>query len=170
MLAPRRRPPCLTAAVAASKPLVEINAHHVRPVLAVADAENADMFAVHLDRLDAQANGRLDIVRGGTAIPVTVPGCRGGDADNPVRGIGTGVAAGDYFIYGITDDGVAAPVSTYSSGTVTVNAANTVPTLTVNQPDGVGDSVTEGATFNINYDLADAEQAEIGRASCKERE
>ena len=67
---------------------------------------------------------------------------------------------GDYFIYGITDDGIAAQVSAYSVGTVTVNAVvvNTAPTLTVNQPDGVGDTVTVGASFDINYDLADAEQ------------
>ena len=70
----------------------------------------------------------------------------------------TGVTPGDYYIYGITDDGIAAQVSSYSSGTVTVSAVNTAPTLTINQPDGIGDSVTVGSTFNINYDLADTEQ------------
>ena len=70
----------------------------------------------------------------------------------------TGVTPGDYYIYGITDDGIAAQVSSYSSGTVTVSAVNTAPTLTINQPDGTGDSVTVGSTFNINYDLADTEQ------------
>lgn len=40
----------------------------------------------------------------------------------------TGVASGSYYIYGITNDGVNPPVSSYSSGTITINA---VPVISV---------------------------------------
>lgn len=36
-------------------------------------------------------------------------------------------------------------------------AANNPPSLTVSQPDGVGDTVTAGDSYNITYDLSDAE-------------
>ncbi|MBW6441226.1 hypothetical protein K0B03_04360, partial [Patescibacteria group bacterium] len=37
--------------------------------------------------------------------------------------------------------------------------ANNPPILIVNQPDGVGDTVTVGNNYNINYDLSDTEDA-----------
>ncbi|MFZ5798593.1 MAG: hypothetical protein ACOY3O_09230, partial [Thermodesulfobacteriota bacterium] len=44
------------------------------------------------------------------------------------------------------------------TGTVTVTAqSNAAPTITVNQPDGVGDSGLTGDTFTINYDANDAD-------------
>jgi len=36
---------------------------------------------------------------------------------------------------------------------------NNPPSITVTQPDGVGDSVTVGASYNITYDLSDTEDA-----------
>ena len=56
---------------------------------------------------------------------------------------------------------------TLTGGTVTGSAAgvthtadaggNSSPTLTVNQPDGSGDTVTVGDSYDINYDLADSD-------------
>ncbi|MEK7493952.1 MAG: IPT/TIG domain-containing protein, partial [Patescibacteria group bacterium] len=70
----------------------------------------------------------------------------------------TGVTPGAYYVYGITNDGVNPQVSAYSSGTLTVNApANTPPTLSISQPDGVGDTVTQGGSFNVTYSLADTD-------------
>jgi len=37
------------------------------------------------------------------------------------------------------------------------NSANSSPTLTVNQPDGTNDTVVEGASYNIDYNLADSD-------------
>jgi hypothetical protein len=62
-----------------------------------------------------------------------------------------------YYIYGITNDG-SGNVSAYSVGTITVNDA---PTITVLQPDGTGDTVTVGTSFDITYDLADTDNVEI---------
>ena len=70
----------------------------------------------------------------------------------------TGVTPGSYFIYGITTDGVNSQVSAYSTGTITINApANSPPTLSISQPDGVGDGVTQGDSFNVTYTLADTD-------------
>lgn len=66
----------------------------------------------------------------------------------------TGVAPGTYYVYGIVNDGVNAQVSDYSSGVVTINAR---PTITVDEPDGVGDTVTEGDNYTVQYDLADTD-------------
>jgi hypothetical protein len=71
----------------------------------------------------------------------------------------TGVTPGSYYVYGITDDGVNPAVDDYSPGQITIDApVNNPPTLTVNQPDGTGDTVIVGASYNIDYDLADAEE------------
>jgi hypothetical protein len=71
----------------------------------------------------------------------------------------TGVTPGTYYVYGITDDGVNPAVNDYSPGQITIDPPpNGSPTLTVNQPDGVSDNVTQGNSYNIDYDLADAEE------------
>lgn len=57
-----------------------------------------------------------------------------------------------YYVYGVTSDGVNSSVTTVSSGTITVNDA---PTLSVSQPDGVGDTVNVGDLYNITYTLSD---------------
>jgi hypothetical protein len=50
----------------------------------------------------------------------------------------------------------ASPFGAADTATVTVNqAANTPPTITVNQPDGVGDTGTAGGSFTIDYDADD---------------
>jgi hypothetical protein len=66
----------------------------------------------------------------------------------------TGVAPGTYYVYGIVDDGLNPPQSVYSTGVVTINAA---PTIAAIEPDGVDDTVTEGDSYTIYYDLADAD-------------
>ena len=68
----------------------------------------------------------------------------------------TGVAPGTYYVYGITNDGIAGAVNDYSPGVVTINAR---PTLTVTQPDGTGDTVTVGDLYNVTYNLADTDDA-----------
>lgn len=70
----------------------------------------------------------------------------------------TGVAAGSYYIYGITSDGIAPAVSSYSSGQIVINAANSAPGFSISQPDGNGDAVAKDGTFNITYSLSDPEQ------------
>ncbi len=71
----------------------------------------------------------------------------------------TGVTPGTYYVYGIADDGVDPAVNDYSSGQITIDPpVNNAPILTVNQPDGVSDNVTQGNPFTIDYDLADVEE------------
>ena len=71
----------------------------------------------------------------------------------------TGVTPGTYYVYGIADDGIDPAVNDYSPGQITIDPApNNPPTLTVNDPDGVGDNLTQGNIYNINYDLADTEE------------
>jgi hypothetical protein len=41
--------------------------------------------------------------------------------------------------------------------TYTTAAANAAPTLSVSQPDGTGDTVTQGASYSITYSLADTD-------------
>ena len=49
-------------------------------------------------------------------------------------------------------------VSAYSTGTITINApANSPPTLSIAQPDGVSDTVTQGDSYSITYTLADTD-------------
>ncbi|MEK7488154.1 MAG: hypothetical protein AAB598_02425, partial [Patescibacteria group bacterium] len=70
----------------------------------------------------------------------------------------TGVTPGSYYVYGITTDGVNPQVSAYSTGTITINApANSPPTLSIAQPDGVSDTVTQGDSYSITYSLADTD-------------
>src|SRR3989338_4960512 len=71
----------------------------------------------------------------------------------------TGVTPGTYYVYGISNDGVNPQASAYSLGTITINAAaNNPPSINITQPDGVGDTVTVGASYNITYSLSDAEE------------
>ena len=70
----------------------------------------------------------------------------------------TGMTAGTYYVYGITNDGTAPQVSDYSPGQITINTA-TSPTLNVDEPDGTGDTVTVGDNYSIQYDLADPDDA-----------
>jgi uncharacterized protein (DUF1499 family) len=64
----------------------------------------------------------------------------------------TGVSPGNYYVYGIVNDGVNPQVSAYSSGVVTINAK---PTLNIDEPDGIDDTIAEGASFTVQYDLYD---------------
>ncbi len=63
-----------------------------------------------------------------------------------------GVTPGAYYIYGITSDGVNPQVSAYSSGVLTIDA---LPTLNIDQPDGVNDTIAEDTSYTIQYDLED---------------
>ncbi len=71
-----------------------------------------------------------------------------------------GVAPGSYFVYGVTNDGTNPDVTDYSPGQVTINAVgNTPPTLSITEPDGSGDLVTVGDSYNLSYDLSDPDDA-----------
>jgi len=48
--------------------------------------------------------------------------------------------------------------TTHAYITIALKPANTVPTLSISQPDGVSDTVTVGSSYNITYSLADPEQ------------
>ncbi|MBI5414589.1 S8 family serine peptidase, partial [Candidatus Peregrinibacteria bacterium] len=50
----------------------------------------------------------------------------------------SGVPEGQYYVYGIINDGVNPPVISYSTGAVTIDH-NEIPTLTILEPDGVSD-------------------------------
>ncbi len=58
-----------------------------------------------------------------------------------------------YYIYGITNDGTG-NVSAYSAGTITINDA---PALSISEPNGTGDTVSVGSSYNITYSLADSD-------------
>lgn len=64
-----------------------------------------------------------------------------------------GVSPGAYYVYGVTSASPTA-VSALSPGIITINDA---PTLTVTQPDGTGDTVTVGDSYDITYTLADTD-------------
>jgi hypothetical protein len=66
------------------------------------------------------------------------------------------VTPGSYYIYGLADDGVNPQASTYSSGQITITA-NQAPTLSISEPDGTADNVTEGNAYNITYTLDDVD-------------
>ncbi len=67
----------------------------------------------------------------------------------------TGMAPGSYYVYGVTNDGTNPDVKDYSPGQITINAVNTPPSLSIIEPEGTGDEVLQGDTYNIMYNLAD---------------
>jgi hypothetical protein len=71
----------------------------------------------------------------------------------------TGITPGSYYVYGVVtgDGGIGGGVSAYSSGQITINAPNSAPTLSIAQPDGTGDTVNVGDSYNITYTLADTD-------------
>ena len=69
----------------------------------------------------------------------------------------TGVTPGTYYVYGITNDGTNSAVNDYSPGQITINNAPNTATLVVNQPDGAADTIAEGGSFTVNYDLSDSD-------------
>jgi transposase-like protein len=66
----------------------------------------------------------------------------------------TGVTPGTYYVYGVTTDSVNPEVSAYSSGVVTINAA---PTINIDEPDGIDDTIVQDSNFTVQYDLSDAD-------------
>ncbi len=68
----------------------------------------------------------------------------------------TGMAPGSYYVYGVTNDGTNPDVKDYSPGQITINAVgNTPPTLSITEPNGTGDTVTVGDSYDVTYDLVD---------------
>ena len=66
----------------------------------------------------------------------------------------TGITPGLYYVYGKTNDGTNPQVSAYSPGQITINSR---PTISVSQPDGASDTVTQGDLYNITYSLSDTD-------------
>jgi hypothetical protein len=64
----------------------------------------------------------------------------------------TGMTLGTYYVYGIANDGTNPDVAAYSSGEIGIYNP---PVLNIDEPDGTGDAVAEGANYSIQYDLAD---------------
>jgi hypothetical protein len=64
---------------------------------------------------------------------------------------------GDVYQFRVTANGE--PLDTYSvTPQITINSVvNASPTLTVDEPNGTGDTVTVGDSYNIQYDLADSD-------------
>jgi hypothetical protein len=95
-----------------------------------------------------------------TNIPISLPGNEKGGFDWTFYVNFNAGANVTNFVYTVESiagtDGANLPFGT-SGATVNISAGNTPPTLTINQPDGVADSVTAGDTYNIDYDLTDGD-------------
>jgi hypothetical protein len=93
-------------------------------------------------------------------IPISLPGNEKGGFDWTFYvnfNTGANVTNFVFTVEGIAGtDGANLPFWT-SGATVNISAGNSPPVLTISQPDGVGDSVTAGASYNIDYDLTDAD-------------
>lgn len=91
---------------------------------------------------------------GGTAIAGAC--ATAAEGTNATCSFNTGVLTPGtpYYIYGVTNDGVNPAVTAVSAGTLTVNDA---PALSISQPDGVGDNVTIGNSYNVTYTLTDTD-------------
>lgn len=59
-----------------------------------------------------------------------------------------------YYIYGVASDGINGDVVDVSAGRIRINDA---PTLSISEPNGTGDTVTVGDTYNITYTLTDTD-------------
>jgi uncharacterized delta-60 repeat protein len=77
----------------------------------------------------------------------------------------TGMTPGSYYVYGIADDGTAAPTKVYSSGTMTITTANARPSFSISDPDGVNDTIASGSTYTITYTLTDPDSVAIAYLS-----
>jgi len=65
---------------------------------------------------------------------------------------------GTHYCFRLTDSGTELnSYSYYAEVTLAGVPPNAAPTLTVNQPDGTGDTVAVGDTYDIYYDLADSD-------------
>nr|WP_242521785.1 tandem-95 repeat protein [Motiliproteus sp. SC1-56] len=65
----------------------------------------------------------------------------------------SGMPEGTYHVFGVPSD---SGLSAYSAGQITITP-NSAATLVVNQPDGAGDTIAEGGSFTIHYDLSDSD-------------
>jgi hypothetical protein len=68
----------------------------------------------------------------------------------------TGATDGANYCFKLTNNGTDLNgYSYYAEVTLAGTPPNSTPTLTVDEPDGTGDTVTVGQTYNIQYDLSD---------------
>ncbi|MBI5055578.1 MAG: alkaline phosphatase [Nitrospirae bacterium] len=74
----------------------------------------------------------------------------------------TGMTPGAYYVYGITGDS-GGTVKAYSPGQVTIVATNSLPAISVLQPDGIDDAIRPGDPYNIVYTLSDIDETVTAR-------
>ena len=65
----------------------------------------------------------------------------------------SGMPDNTYHVFGVLSDSGS---SAYSAGQITINP-NNAATLVVNEPNGAGDTLTQGDNFTVNYDLSDSD-------------
>lgn len=88
------------------------------------------------------------------------------EISEPFTNVGNDIGGVTYYSSATAGTASASPTFTATAGGTTTNVrgpgifirvreANTAPTLSISQPDGVSDTVTVGASYNITYSLAD---------------
>ncbi len=75
----------------------------------------------------------------------------------------TGMTPGNYYVYGLTSDGIAPQVNAYSSGVITINAVPVVPTVTSPTATGI---TTTGATLGANVTSLGIPASISARGTC----
>ncbi len=106
---------------------------------------------------------------GGDGLPINQVAISEDDETDLLTWDTSPIANGDYYVYAVIDDNVRPPVTVYSSGPLTVSHANAVPSITLQEPDGISDSADQSftitwtdedpdddATISLYYDMDDA--------------
>ncbi len=150
---------------------VNVSAGNSPPVLSISqpdggdDSVNAgDPFSIEYTLTDGDSVATVDFYwdtnnsgADGTAI---TDDCQGQPEGSPTTCTwNTAGLDGSYYVYGIASDPEnGAQPAVYSNDVLVVTASgNTPPTLTIIEPDGIGDSVNAGDPFTIDYTLTDGD-------------
>lgn len=124
-------------------------------------AETAN-YTIQYDLADSDSVATVDFYyetdgngTGGTAISACQNRAEGTNATCQFTPSTEGMALTTYYyIYGVASDGVTPDVVHVSTGRIRRNAA---PTLVITDPDGAGDTVVQGNTYNIYFSLGDTD-------------
>jgi hypothetical protein len=149
---------------------VNISAGNSPPVLTISQPDGVGdsvtagaSYNIDYDLTDADSVATVDFyydTNASGADGTQITGCQGqSEGAGALCSWNTTGLNGDYWVYGIAQDPEnGSQPAVYSVGALTVTpSANTPPTLTITEPDGVGDSVTAGDPYNIVYDLTDVD-------------
>ncbi|GAB4343563.1 MAG: hypothetical protein Kow0089_19430 [Desulfobulbaceae bacterium] len=127
-------PPIPTVAIDDS---YTVKTSQVTQLLVLANDQGSNNTVISTDDTNLDPNCSTAVAGGGTRVDITCGVTEGA------------MGSFDYVVSGDVGS---------DTGTVTITTvANTAPTITVNQPDGVGDTGTAGGSFTINYDADDAD-------------